>query len=191
VPLVVFLIATVYTVSFDGFTTTRQFQTILFGVRELLGTGAGTSVLLYAVGLVAFVFTFTLGSWVVEPTRSGSCGSTLSQMAGLLPLHSGFIESQSLPLLAVITIAALGTAVLLGLAIGGFVRRQSRPYLLIVAALVVLLGRSAVAGFTITGLFSTTEHHFVEHGLDVVLVALVIAAVYHSRTVSTEADFDS
>jgi len=66
VPLVVFLIATVYTVSFDGFTTTRQFQTILFGVRELLGTGAGTSVLLYAVGLVAFVFTFTLGSWVVE-----------------------------------------------------------------------------------------------------------------------------
>jgi len=66
VPLVVFIIATVYTVSFDGFTNTRQFQTILFGVRDTLGTGAGTSVLLYAVGLVGFVLTFALGSWVVE-----------------------------------------------------------------------------------------------------------------------------
>jgi ABC-type branched-subunit amino acid transport system permease subunit len=111
-------------------------------------------------------------------------------MAELLPLHSGFIESQSLPLLAVITVAAIGTAALLGLAIGAFVRRQSRPYLLIVAAMAVLLGRSAVAGLTITGLFSPTEHHFLEHGLDVVLVALVIAAVYHSRTVSQEADFN-
>jgi hypothetical protein len=112
-------------------------------------------------------------------------------MVGLLPLHNGFIESQSLPLLVVITLAGIGTAVLLGLAIGGFVRRQSRPYLLIVAALGALLGRPAVAGFTITGWFSATEHHFLEHGLDVVLVGLVIAAVYHSRTVSKEADFES
>jgi hypothetical protein len=111
-------------------------------------------------------------------------------MASLLPLHSRVIESQSLPLLAVISIAVLGTAEQFGLAIGGFVRRQSRPYLLIAAALLALLGRSAVAGFTITGLVSTTEYHLLEHGLDVILVALVIGAVYHSRTVSTEADFD-
>jgi len=111
-------------------------------------------------------------------------------MAGLVPLHSGFVGSQSLPLLAILTLAAVGTAVLLGLAIGAYVRRQSRPYLLIVAALAALLGRSAVAGLTITGLFTPLEHHFLEHGLDVVLVALVIAAVYHSRTVSKEADSD-
>ncbi|WP_380681567.1 DUF7471 family protein [Salinigranum sp. GCM10025319] len=109
-------------------------------------------------------------------------------MAGLVPVHSGFIGPQSLLLLAVVTIAAVGTAVLLGLSIGAFVRRQSRPYLLIVAALAALLGRSTVAGFTIVGLLSSTEHHFLEHGLDVILVALVIAAVYHSRTVSQEAD---
>jgi len=66
VPLVVFIIATVYTVSFDGFTNTRLFQTILFDVREILGTGAGTSVFLYVAGLVGFVLTFVLGSWVVE-----------------------------------------------------------------------------------------------------------------------------
>lgn len=79
---------------------------------------------------------------------------------------------------------------LLGLAIGAFAQRQSRPYLLIVAALAALLGRSAAAGVTIVGLFSPAEHHFLEHGLDVVLVALVIAAVYHSRTVSQETDFN-
>ncbi|MDT3436830.1 hypothetical protein KZ498_18445 [Haloarcula sp. 1CSR25-25] len=65
-PLIVFAIATVYTVSFDGFTNTRLFQTVLFGVRDALGTGSGSSVLLYAVGLAGFVVTFGIGSWVVE-----------------------------------------------------------------------------------------------------------------------------
>ncbi len=112
-------------------------------------------------------------------------------MAGFVPLHSEFTGSQSLPLLAVITVAAAGTAVLLGLAIGAFVQRQSRPYLLIVAALAALLGRSAVAGITIVGLFSRAEHHLLEHGLDVILVALVIAAVYHSRTIANETNFNT
>lgn len=64
--LVVFIIATVYTVSFDGFTNTGQFQTILFDTRDLLGTGAETSVLLYLIGLAAFVLAFLAGSWIVE-----------------------------------------------------------------------------------------------------------------------------
>ncbi len=109
-------------------------------------------------------------------------------MAAFVPLHGGSVGPQSLSLLAVIALATVGTAALLGLAIGAFVRRQSRPYLLIVGALAALFGRSAVAGITVTGAFSPTEHHFLEHGLDVVLVALVIAAVYHSRTVSQEVD---
>lgn len=111
-------------------------------------------------------------------------------MAGSVLLHNGFVGPQSLPLIGVVAVAALGTAVLLGLAIGAFVQRQSRPYLLIVAALAALLGRSAVAGFSVTGMLSGTEHHFLEHGLDVVLVALVIAAVYHSRTVSQRVKLD-
>jgi hypothetical protein len=107
-------------------------------------------------------------------------------MTAIVPLHGEAVGAQSLPLLAVVTVAAVGTAVLLGLAVGAFVRRQSRPYLLIVAALAALLGRSAVAGLSMTGLFSPVQHHLLEHGLDVVLVALVIAAVYHARTVSRE-----
>lgn len=106
-------------------------------------------------------------------------------MASLVPAH-GWIPPQSLPLLAVVTLAAVGAAVLLGLAVGAFVRRRSRPYLLIVAAIAALLARSAVSGVTVAGLLSATDHHFLEHGLDVVLVALVIAAVYHARTASPE-----
>lgn len=126
----------------------------------------------------------------LEPTLSGGCGPNWKCMAAPIVLHGGLIGSPSVPLLAVLALAAAGTAVLLGLAIAAYVRRQSRPYLLIVAALAALLARSAVAGLAITGTFSPLQHHLVEHGLDVVLVGLVIAAVYHSRTVSMEANSD-
>ncbi|MFB6301856.1 MAG: hypothetical protein ABEH78_03200 [Haloferacaceae archaeon] len=108
-------------------------------------------------------------------------------MTPFAPLHGGVAGPASPALLVVIGLATVGTAVLLGLAVGAFVRRGSRPYLLIVGALVALLGRSAVAGVTAAGLLSPLDHHVLEHGLDVLLVALVIAAVYHARTVSQEA----
>ncbi|QCC52963.1 hypothetical protein DV733_12380 [Halapricum salinum] len=66
VSLVVFAIATVYTVSFDGFTETRAYQTVLFDLRGLLGTGPETSILLYVFGLAGFVLTFAAASWAVE-----------------------------------------------------------------------------------------------------------------------------
>lgn len=108
-------------------------------------------------------------------------------MTPLAPLHAGLVGPESPPLLATVALATVGTAVLLGLAVGAFVRRGSRPYLLIVGALAALLGRSAVAGVTAAGLLSITEHHVLEHGLDVLLVALLIAAVYHARGLSGEA----
>jgi len=58
--IVVFVVAAVYTVSFDGFTNTRLYQTVLFGVRDAIGTGPPTSVLLYGLGLVLFVGAFAL-----------------------------------------------------------------------------------------------------------------------------------
>jgi hypothetical protein len=64
--LVVFVVAAVYTVSFDGFTNTRLFQRVLFGTRDLLGTGPGTSMALYALGLTGFVAAFAGGVWAVE-----------------------------------------------------------------------------------------------------------------------------
>lgn len=106
------------------------------------------------------------------------------------PLHSGFVAEQSLPLVAILALAGTATAILLGLAIGAVVRRRSRPYLLIAAAIATLFVRSAVAGLTFTGLFSQAQHHLLEHGLDVVLVAFVIAAVYHARAAAREAQFE-
>jgi hypothetical protein len=103
----------------------------------------------------------------------------------IVPLHA-VVGVASLSLLAVVSVAALGTAVLLGLAFAAFVRRRSRPYLLLVAAFAALLGRSAVVAISALGLLSPTNHHLFEHGLDVVLVALVVAAVYYARTVRRE-----
>jgi len=88
--------------------------------------------------------------------------------------------------LVVVSVAGLGTSILLGLAIAAFVRRRSRPYLLIVAAFAALLGRSAVVGFSLVGVLTPTQHHLLEHGLDVAMVALVVAAVYYARTVQRE-----
>lgn len=58
--LVVFVIAAVYTVSFDGFTNTRPYQALLFDARELVGFGPSTGILLYALGFVGFVGLFGL-----------------------------------------------------------------------------------------------------------------------------------
>ncbi|MFB6170383.1 MAG: hypothetical protein ABEJ06_04465 [Haloarculaceae archaeon] len=70
--LVVFVVATVYTVSFDGFTNTRAYQTVLFGLRDALHTGTPTSVLVYVLGFAGFVVTFLAGGWLVERLGAGS-----------------------------------------------------------------------------------------------------------------------
>jgi len=104
-----------------------------------------------------------------------------------VPLHGGVAGSGSASLYATLAVAVIGSAALLGLAIAALLRRQSRPYLLIAAAIGAVFARSAVGGLTVTGTFSATEHHLLEHGLDIVLVALVIAAVYYARTTTPEA----
>jgi len=125
-----------------------------------------------------------------EPMYSGSYDVDIEVMGGFVPLHSEAIGGGPLPILGIVSLAAAGSAVLLGLALGAFRQRQSRPYLLVVAALVALLGRSATAGFSMAGLISPEIHHVLEHGLDVILVGLLIAAVYHSQTVLKESKFD-
>jgi len=102
-----------------------------------------------------------------------------------IPLHA-VPDIGSATLLILVTIAAMGTALLLGVAFAALVRRRSRPYLLLVAAFTALLGRSVVASFSMFGMLSPTTHHLFEHGMDVLLVTLVVAAVYYARTVSHE-----
>jgi len=49
-----------------------------------------------------------------------------------------------------------------------------------------LFGRSVVAGVSMVGLLSPATHHHLEHGMDVVLVAVVVAAVYYARTMTEQ-----
>jgi len=58
--VVVFVVAAVYTVSSDGFTNTRQYQSLLFSARDLFVTGSGMEVLLYVAGLAVFIGAFVL-----------------------------------------------------------------------------------------------------------------------------------
>lgn len=80
-----------------------------------------------------------------------------------------------------VALAGLGGAVILGLALAALVRRRSWPYLLVTLALAALLARTLLGALTMWGGLGTPTHHLLEHGLDVVMAALVVAAVVVAR----------
>lgn len=94
-----------------------------------------------------------------------------------VPLAAG-VHGQSLTMLALLTLGAALTAVVAGLAIAAFVRRRSRPYLFVALALSALVARTAAGFASYADLLGSGPHHLLEHALDVVMAALVIAAVY-------------
>jgi|GEM_PF-809157 len=63
--LAVFVVAALYTVSFDGFTLTRPYQRLLDDARAALGVGTA-DVALYLAGLLAFVASYLVAAAVVE-----------------------------------------------------------------------------------------------------------------------------
>jgi hypothetical protein len=103
----------------------------------------------------------------------------------MLALHAGAAPEPPW-VLAVVGLSLVATASLLGLTFAAYLRRKSRSYLLVVAAVAALLARSVVAGVSFAGMVSPAGHHLLEHGLDVVLVGLVVAAVYYARSVERE-----
>lgn len=93
-----------------------------------------------------------------------------------LPLAG--VHGQSLTTLVLLTLAGGLAAVVAGLAVAAFVRRRSRPYLLVALALSSLVGRALVGFAGYADVVGVTLHHELEHALDVAMAALVIAAVY-------------
>lgn len=83
---------------------------------------------------------------------------------------------------AVLVGAGIGSALLLGLALGAFVQRRSGPHLLVALAVATLVVRTSLAGLSIFGILPAADHHLLEHALDIAMVALVIGAVYYART---------
>ncbi|WP_198662142.1 DUF7471 family protein [Halorussus litoreus] len=103
--------------------------------------------------------------------------------AGWFPVHASHTGSADLGFAALLGLAGVGSALLLGLGLAALARRRSRSYLLVTLALATLLARTAVAALSLTGSVDAVAHHWVEHGLDALMAALVVAAVYDARAV--------
>lgn len=96
-----FVVATVYTLSFDGFTSTPEYQTLLFDVRSALGLGPVVSLLLYAAGFVAFLAAFGLvvaaiRSVVEEPAPSWRTTATAFAPT-VLPISAAYEVAHNYP----------------------------------------------------------------------------------------------
>ncbi|MFQ3319821.1 MAG: hypothetical protein ACI8UR_001214 [Natronomonas sp.] len=79
---------------------------------------------------------------------------------------------------------SLGAAGILGVALAAFVQRRSWPYLLVALAVATLFARAAIGVGYMGGWLVPQQHHLLEHGLDVTMSALVIAAVLSANTLS-------
>ena len=117
---VVFVVATVYTVSFDGFTATRVYQRLLFDARGVVGVGAA-SVALYLAGLVAFVASFLAAVALVErlgvranrpgaggDATDGAVGATVSFGGTVVPIAAAYEVAHNYPFVAANLGGALG-----------------------------------------------------------------------------------
>jgi hypothetical protein len=100
-----------------------------------------------------------------------------------LTLDSTHMVAQTALLPVVLVFAGVGSALIVALALVALARRRSPSYLLVALALATLAARTVVAALTMRGALPTAEHHLLEHGLDVAMAGLVIAAVYCARTV--------
>ncbi len=91
-------------------------------------------------------------------------------------------------LLGLLAFAALGTTVLFWLGTVAYRRRRSTPYLLVVLALSALVVRTIVGLGTVLGIVPMGVHHLVEHGLDVLIAVVLLAAVYQGGSVRRPRD---
>ncbi len=81
-------------------------------------------------------------------------------------------------LLVTIILAGVGTTILFVLGLFAYWRRKTLRYLLITVALFALVARSVVGLGTIYGYVPMPIHHLVEHGLDFLIAAIILYAVY-------------
>jgi len=96
--LVVFAIATVYTVSFDGLTNTRPFQNLLSGLA-VHSSPTGTAIALYGVGFALFVVSYWVAVRFADSLGSGAeGGGVVRAFAGsLLPIAAAYEVAHTYP----------------------------------------------------------------------------------------------
>lgn len=96
-----FVIAAVYTVSFDGFTSTPEFQSLLFTMRNSFDVGSSVSVLLYLAGFVVFIDVFIAIVGVVQRVVGRSLSewqaATLAFAPTVLPIAVAYEIAHNYP----------------------------------------------------------------------------------------------
>jgi heme A synthase len=83
-------------------------------------------------------------------------------------------------ILAVLSLAGLGTGILFAVSVVAYRRRRSRRYALITVAVGALFLRSILGLGTVLGIVPMPIHHLLGHGLDFTIAALILSAVYRS-----------
>lgn len=101
--------------------------------------------------------------------------------AANLPLHSGGALSDGLLIIALSAGTVFSILIAL-LSFAAFVRRQTVSYLLVALAFSTFLGKTSLGLMYLRGSMNADMHHSLEHSLDVVMIVLVLAAVYHARS---------
>lgn len=86
------------------------------------------------------------------------------------------------PLWVTITLATIGSAVLVAVAGMALLRRRSWSYLYVTIAIGMLAIRSLVGLLSLGGPIEVGTHHVLEHLLDVFVIGLLFAAIYVART---------
>ena len=114
---IAFVISTVYTVSYDGFTSTPEYQALLFGTRNALGAESSIGVLLYLTGfcgfLVAFFAVIALTERVARESDSGWNTAAVAFVPTVLPIAVAYEIAHNYPFV-------LGNAGLLAAALWPF-----------------------------------------------------------------------
>ena len=117
----------------------------------------------------------------MSPTSATAVATATATATKTVPptaTAGGWGVEGSLPLLAVVLVAGVGTGALFLVSLAAYRRRRSAQYALISVAVGALLARSVVGAGTILGVVPMPVHHFLEHGLDFTIAALVLYAVY-------------
>jgi hypothetical protein len=94
-------------------------------------------------------------------------------------------SGEATALLVVLALATAGTLALFLVGLAAYRRRRTRVYLLVTAALGLLVGRSLVGFGTALGFVPMPVHHLVEHSSDFVLAVLVLYALYRAGPVES------
>ncbi|MFB6222245.1 MAG: hypothetical protein ABEH86_01055 [Haloarcula sp.] len=96
--LVIFAIATVYTVSFDGLTNTRPFQDVMSAVEAIDGP-TGTAVALYGAGFALFIASYWIAIRLVGTLGDGAenAGTARTFASSLMPIAAAYELAHTYP----------------------------------------------------------------------------------------------